>query len=244
MKEEKDEDLLQEEAFEQEEEKDEDLEDLNAEDLEIDLLDTYDEMMNLADEDDDYLDLEPVEEDVVAEEEEVVEELPIPESMKKDELIDEVYRLRRMGIAKDEKEKGLIVEVDYLRKELKGARKQIVEMKYNIEDLQEEYGREREVASNCAGILRDFLFKWLTKDNQAFVKRVFKFYDYYDQTRMIYAILKYLIFDDTTYFHKAVQAWHFKMICEKIDEDAVTLPVHSMMVKLMKKYGLFQGIEH
>ena len=242
MKEEKNEDLLQEEAFEQEEEKDEDLEDQNEEDLEIDLLDTYDEMMNLADEDDDYLDLEPAEEKLVAEE--VVEELPIPESMKKDELIAEVYRLRKMGIAKDEKEKGLIVEVDYLRKELKGARKQIVEMKYSIKDLQEEYSREREVASNCAGILRDFLFKWLTKDNQAFVKRVFKFYDYYDQTRMIYAILKYLIFDEKTGFHKPVQGWHFRIICDKIDEDAVTLPVHSMMVKLMKKYGLFQGIEH
>ena len=192
--------------------------------------------------------MEPEEEELVLDEppteEPETEELPIPESMKKDELIEEVYRLRKMGIAKDEKEKGLIVEVDYLRKELKGARKQIVEMKYNIEDLQEEYGREREVASNCAGILRDFLFKWLTKDNQAFVKRVFRFYDDYDQTRMIYAILKYLIFDEKTGFHKPVQGWHFRIICDKIDEDAVTLPVHSMMVKLMKKYGLFQGIEH
>ena len=192
--------------------------------------------------------MEPEEEELVLDEppteEPETEELPIPESMKKDELIAEVYRLRKMGIAKDEKEKGLIVEVDYLRKELKEARKQIVEMKYHIEDLQEEYGREREVASNCAGILRDFLFKWLTKDNQAFVKRVFRFYDDYDQTRMIYAILKYLIFDEKTGFHKPVQGWHFRIICEKIDEDAVTLPVHSMMVKLMKKYGLFQGIEH
>ncbi|MBQ2341951.1 MAG: hypothetical protein II385_04815, partial [Bacteroidaceae bacterium] len=111
--------------------------------------------------------MEPEEEELVLdepeEEETVVEELPIPEGMKKDELIAEVYRLRKMGIAKDEKEKGLIIEVDYLRKELKESRKQIVEMKYHIEDLQEEYGREREVASNCAGILRDFLFKWLTK---------------------------------------------------------------------------------
>ena len=192
--------------------------------------------------------MEPEEEELVLDEppteEPETEELPIPESMKKDELIEEVYRLRKMGIAKDEKEKGLIVEVDYLRKELKGARKQIVEMKYSIEDLQEEYSREREVASNCAGILRDFLFKWLTKDNQAFVKRVFKFYDDYDQTRMIYAILKYLIFDEKTGFHKPVQGWHFRIICDKIDEDAVTLPAHSMMVKLMKKYGLFQGIEH
>lgn len=191
--------------------------------------------------------MEPEEEELVLDEPEaeetVVEELPIPEGMKKDELIAEVYRLRKMGIAKDEKEKGLIIEVDYLRKELKESRKQIVEMKYHIEDLQDEYGREREVASNCAGILRDFLFKWLTKDNQAFVKRVFKFYDYYDQTRMIYALLSYLIFDKKTSFHKPVQGWHFRIICEKIDEDAVTLPVHSMMVKLMKKYGLFNSIK-
>ena len=190
--------------------------------------------------------MEPEEEELVLdepeEEETVVEELPIPEGMKKDELIAEVYRLRKMGIAKDEKEKGLIIEVDYLRKELKESRKQIVEMKYHIEDLQEEYGREREVARSCAGILRDFLFKWLTKDNQAFVKRVFKFYDYYDQTRMIYALLSYLIFDKKTSFHKPVQGWHFRIICDKIDEDAVTLPVHSMMMGLMKKYGLFEKI--
>ena len=203
----------------------------------IDLLDLGTEDLEAMEPEEDELELD---EPVV--EEEVEEDLPIPESMKKDELIAEVYRLRKMGIAKDEKEKGLIVEVDYLRKELKEARKQIVEMKYHIEDLQEEYGREREVASNCAGILKEFLFKWLTKDNQAFVKRVFKFYDYYDQTRMIYALLKYLIFDEKTSFHKPVQGWHFRIICEKIDEDAVTLPAHSMMVKLMKKYGLFERV--
>ena len=204
----------------------------------IDLLDLGTEDLEAMEPEEDELELD---EPVV--EEEVEEDLPIPESMKKDELIAEVYRLRRMGIAKDEKEKGMIVEVDYLRKELKEARKKIVEMKYHIEDLQEEYGREREVASNCAGILKEFLFKWLTKDNQAFVKRVFKFYDYYDQTRMIYALLSYLIFDKKTSFHKPVQGWHFRIICDKIDEDAVTLPVHSMMMKLMKKYGLFQKVE-
>ena len=204
----------------------------------IDLLDLGTEDLETMEPEEDELELD---EPVV--EEEVEEDLPIPESMKKDELIAEVYRLRKMGIAKDEKEKGLIVEVDYLRKELKEARKKIVEMKYHIEDLQEEYGREREVASNCAGILKEFLFKWLTKDNQAFVKRVFKFYDYYDQTRMIYALLSYLIFDKKTSFHKPVQGWHFRIICDKIDEDAVTLPVHSMMMKLMKKYGLFQKVE-
>lgn len=204
----------------------------------IDLLDLGTEDLEAMEPEEDELELD---EPVV--EEEVEEDLPIPESMKKDELIAEVYRLRKMGIAKDEKEKGLIVEVDYLRKELKEARKQIVEMKYHIEDLQEEYGREREVASNCAGILKEFLFKWLTKDNQAFVNRVFKFYDYYDQTRMIYALLSYLIFDKKTSFHKPVQGWHFRIICDKIDEDAVTLPVHSMMMRLMKKYGLFQKVE-
>lgn len=192
--------------------------------------------------------LDPEEEELVVDdleaEEPETEELPIPEGMKRDELIEEVYRLRRMGIAKDEKEKALIIEVDYLRDELRKGRKQIVEMKYHIEDLQEEYGREREVARSCVEILKDFLFKWLTPNNQAFVKRVFKFYDDFDQTRMIYAILKYLIFDQKTGFHKPVQGWHFRIICEKIDDDAVTLPAHSMMMRLMKKYGIFQAIEH
>jgi len=190
--------------------------------------------------------LEPEEEELVVDdleaEEPETEELPIPEGMKRDELIEEVYRLRRMGIAKDEKEKALIIEVDYLRDELRKGRKQIIEMKYHIEDLQVEYGREREVARSCVEILKDFLFKWLTPNNQAFVKRVFKFYDDFDQTRMIYAILKYLIFDQKTGFHKPVQGWHFRIICEKIDEDAVTLPSHSMMMKLMKKYGLFDAL--
>ena len=208
-----------------EEEKVIDLLDLGTEDLEV---------------------LEPEEEELVVDdleaEEPETEELPIPEGMKRDELIEEVYRLRRMGIAKDEKEKALIIEVDYLRDELRKGRKQIIEMKYHIEDLQVEYGREREVARSCVEILKDFLFKWLTPNNQAFVKRVFKFYDDFDQTRMIYAILKYLIFDQKTGFHKPVQGWHFRIICEKIDEDAVTLPSHSMMMRLMKKYGIFQGV--
>ena len=177
-------------------------------------------------------------------EEEKCEVLTIPESMKKEELVDEVYRLRRMGIAKDEKEKGLIIEVDYLRNELKESRRQIVEMKYHLEEVQQEYGREREVASNCVGILKEFLFKWLTPDNQDLVKRMLRFYDDYDKARLIYAILKFLLFGEMSNFHKEVQKWHFNIICDKIDEDAIHLPSHSLMVKLMEKYGLFEKIDN
>ena len=205
----------------------------------INLMDLGTEDLEAMDPEEDELMLdEPKEEELM------VEDLPIPEGMKKEELIAEVYRLRKMGIAKDEKEKGLIIEVDYLRQELKESRRQIVEMKYSIEDLQEEYGREREVASNCVGVLKDFLFKWLTPDNQAFVKRMLRFYDDYNKARLIYAILKYLIFGEMSNFHKEVQKWHFNIICDKIDEDAVTLPAHSMMMKLMEKYGLFERIDN
>lgn len=205
----------------------------------INLMDLGTEDLEAMDPEEDELVLdEPMEEELM------VEDLPVPEGMKKEELIAEVYRLRKMGIAKDEKEKGLIIEVDYLRQELKESRRQIVEMKYSIEDLQEEYGREREVASNCVGVLKDFLFKWLTPDNQAFVKRMLRFYDDYNKARLIYAILKYLIFGEMSNFHKEVQKWHFNIICNKIDEDAVTLPAHSMMMKLMEKYGLFEKIDN
>ena len=35
---------------------------------------------------------------------------------------------------------------------------------------------------------------------------------------------------------------HFRIICQRIDEDAITLPSHSLMVKLLKKYGFFEPI--
>ena len=173
-----------------------------------------------------------------------IPDLPIPGSMSKEDLITEAYRMRKIVVAQDAREKGMIIELDYLRNELKGARRQIVEMKYHLEEVQQEYGREREVASNCAGILRDFLFKWLTPDNQKYVKRVFRFYDDYDQARVIYAVLKYLLFGEKTGFHREVQKWHFKLICDKIDEDAIVLPSHTLMVKIMQKYGLIKAIEN
>jgi hypothetical protein len=40
-----------------------------------------------------------------------------------------------------------------------------------------------------------------------------------------------------------VEKTHFDVICKKIDEDAITLPAHSMMVQLVVKYGLFQKIK-
>ena len=63
----------------------------------IDLLDLGTEDLEAMEPEEDELELD---EPVVEEEGE--EDLPIPESMKKDELISEVYRLRKMGIAKDE----------------------------------------------------------------------------------------------------------------------------------------------
>ena len=66
-----------------------------------------------------------------------------------------------------------------------------------------------------------------------------RFYDNLAQTRMMNALLCYLLFGKKPQFEREVEAWHFKVICEKIDEDAITLPAHSLMVRLMQKYGLF-----
>lgn len=215
------------------------------------LHDATEELEDLEDLEDDDLDDDLEEVDLEAEarreEERAIAEipdLPIPASMSKEDLVEEAYRMRKIVVAQDAREKGMIIELDYLRNELKGARRQIVKMKYHLEELQEEYDRERLVASNCAGILREFLFKWLTPDNQLFVKRVFRFYDDYDQIRVMYAVLKYLLFGQLTSFHREVQKWHFKLICDKIDEDAIVLPSHTLMVKLMKKYGLIKAIEN
>ena len=84
---------------------------------------------------------------------------------------------------------------------------------------------------------------WLTKENQAHATQMLKFYFPQDKIRMIDALLSYLIFGKRQRFDREVEKTHFKLICERIDEDAVTLSSHSLMTKLMQKYGLFESLD-
>jgi hypothetical protein len=60
---------------------------------------------------------------------------------------------------------------------------------------------------------------------------------------MMKALLSFVIFGKKTVFNREVERWHFSIICDQIEEDAITLPAHTLMVKLMEKYGLFETLE-
>ena len=102
--------------------------------------------------------------------------------------------------------------------------------------------KAEDTAAACEDVMTGFLMRWLSVENQKSVKNILRFYHPLERVRMMSAVLIYLIFGKRQHLEREVEAWHFKLICEKLDEDAITLPAHSLMVRLMQKYGLFDRI--
>jgi hypothetical protein len=69
------------------------------------------------------------------------------------------------------------------------------------------------------------------------VKRALKYYEPEGQMRLMIAVFNYLIFDKKFKALDAMEQRHFDVIVERIDQDAITIPVHSMIMGLLKKYG-------
>ena len=95
----------------------------------------------------------------------------------------------------------------------------------------------KNIADGCVASLRDYLWNWLTQNNREVVKRVLKYYEPEGQMRLMIAIFNYLIFDKKFKALDAMEQRHFDVIVERIDKDAITIPVHSMIMGLLKKYG-------
>ena len=106
-------------------------------------------------------------------------------------------------------------------------------------ELQE---KAEDTATACENVLKGFLMRWLTSENQERVKTMLRFYHPVQRVKMMNALLTYLLFGKKMHLEREVEKTHFRIVCEKIDEDAVTLPSHSLMVNLMQKYGLFEKI--
>lgn len=176
--------------------------------------------------------------------EEEKQNLPNPQKMTKEELIREVNEWRLLQATTDKKVEELEENLNILRNEQKLDRRRLVKAECEVKDALKEQNKLKIVADNCAGVMRDFLFNWLTSESQDRVKRMLRYYDEYEQARLMYALLNYLIFGKKAKFHREVLAWHFELICEKIENDAITLPSHTLMVRLMQRYGLFEGLKN
>ena len=123
------------------------------------------------------------------------------------------------------------------------ARMQRLEAEHRLTDALAKIAMMKKAATDAVLTLRDYLFMWLTPENQERVKRMLRFYKQSDQTRLMNAMLTYLMFGEKKTLPREVERWHMKLICEYIDNDAISLPVHTKMMKLFKKYGLFEKID-
>ena len=99
-----------------------------------------------------------------------------------------------------------------------------------------------EAANDCLMEMKKFLMHWLTKQNQTSVNHMLKLYKPQQRVKMMAALLEYLIFGRKLKLEREVERTHFNIICGRIDDDCITLPPHSLMVKLMKKYGLNEAL--
>ena len=131
-------------------------------------------------------------------------------------------------------------ELHATKNELRQTQRALYLTNDKLNDALEKIRTMKQATDDTVSILREYLFFWLTPMNQFRVKRMLRFYDKEQQVRMMSAILSYVVFGQKTEFTREVERWHFKIICSQIDEDAISLPAHSMMVKLFRKYGLFE----
>ena len=101
----------------------------------------------------------------------------------------------------------------------------------------------KNIAEGCVASLRDYLWNWLTKNNREVVKRALKYYEPEAQMRLMVAVFNHLVFGKKFKAVDAMEQRHFDVIVERIDQDAITIPVHSMMMGLLKKYGPVKALE-
>ena len=133
-------------------------------------------------------------------------------------------------------------ELHETKNELRQTQRALYLTNDKLKDALEKIGMMKRSADDTVSCLRDYLFLWLSPMNQFRVKRMLRFYNKEQQVRMMSALLSYVVFGELPVFNREVERWHFKVICGQIEDDAITLPAHTLMVNLFKRYGLFQNV--
>ena len=133
-------------------------------------------------------------------------------------------------------------ELKTTKEALKTVSKDLRDTKNLLHAAVELKCKAEETAALCEKTMKSFVNRWLTQENQARMTQMLNYYHPADRIKMMNALLLYLMFGTKKRLDREVEKTHFNIICEKIDEDSVTLPVHSMMVKLMEKYGLYNPV--
>ena len=166
------------------------------------------------------------------------------------ELLEELETLKAENEALKENQKRQDAYIEMQNKEMEETKDTLGEMVKRLGqtrdllhsslELQAKY---KNISNNCMGVLRDFVMELRTRKNRNAILQVLEYYNEEGTMRLLVGVMSYLLLGKKYKADSALEMRHFEVICQRLDDDAITLPAHSLMVKLIVKYGLFEKIK-
>ena len=135
-------------------------------------------------------------------------------------------------------------EIHNLKLNLNQARRDLHRTRRRMEELDNENRRLMELSRRWEKTYWAMLSKWLSKASVRKVTTMIGFYKPEDRQELLGAMLRYVLTGEKKRLSKVVSGWHFDIFIEMVDEDAYTVPTHSLLKQLWEKIGLLQGIEN
>ena len=131
-------------------------------------------------------------------------------------------------------------ELNEMSNMLNKTRRELTKNNRRLELMDNECKEAKRVADKSVTILKKQLFKWLSKRSQHKVENILGFYHREEQMDLIDAMMSYAMTGKKAKLDKPVAQWHFRLFCEMIDDDRVTVPSHTLLKRLWVKIGLLK----
>jgi len=156
--------------------------------------------------------------------------------LREEELMKETLRVQteKLNEAKE--------DLKTVKKELLKVTRDLCETKDMLHSAIRLQTKAEDAADLCIETLKGNLNHWLSKKNRVYINKLMGYHPKDRQVIFFQAIMDYLLFGVKPNLPTETLKVHFENVCKRIDEDAITLPAHSLMVKLVKKYGLFEKV--
>lgn len=133
-------------------------------------------------------------------------------------------------------------ELNEMSNMLNKTRRELTKNNRRLEQLDNECQEAKRVADRSVTILKKQLFKWLSKRSQHKVENILSFYHQEEQMDLLDAMMTYAMTGNKAKLDKPVAQWHFRLFCEMMDEDRVTVPSHTLLMRLWVKIGLLKPL--
>lgn len=133
-------------------------------------------------------------------------------------------------------------ELNEMNNMLNKTRRELTKNNRRMELMDNEYQEAKRVADKSVTILKKQLFRWLSKPSQHKVENILRFYHQEERMELLNAMMTYAVTGQRAKLDKPVAKWHFRLFCEMMDEDRVTVPSHSLLKRLWVKIGLLEPL--